>query len=95
MEDSRVQYITDADGRETGVIVPISIWRKITSREGLEEYCRAAAPTPSDRDKGGELFRPASTRVGVNEISGLPVFVAPPGAKTLTLNDVQEFESEW
>jgi len=26
-----VQYITDADGRDVGVIVPIALWREIAS----------------------------------------------------------------
>lgn len=31
MSKPDVQYITDADGREVGVIVPIDLWREIAS----------------------------------------------------------------
>ncbi|MBX3176860.1 MAG: prevent-host-death protein [Candidatus Hydrogenedentes bacterium] len=31
MSENEILYITDADGQEVGVIVPIEIWREIAS----------------------------------------------------------------
>jgi PHD/YefM family antitoxin component YafN of YafNO toxin-antitoxin module len=31
MESTEVQYVLDADGNPTGVIVPIDLWREIVS----------------------------------------------------------------
>jgi PHD/YefM family antitoxin component YafN of YafNO toxin-antitoxin module len=33
METTEVQYVLDADGNPTGVIVPIDLWREIVSEQ--------------------------------------------------------------
>lgn len=38
LDDSHFQFITDADGHTTAVIVPIEIWNAIQGERGDTEY---------------------------------------------------------
>lgn len=38
LDDSQFQFITDADGHTTAVIVPIDIWNALQSERGDTEY---------------------------------------------------------
>lgn len=38
LDDSQFQFITDADGHTTAVIVPIEIWNAIQGERGDTEY---------------------------------------------------------
>ena len=37
-----VQYVSDADGKPTGVLVPIAIWREITSERETAYLLKSA-----------------------------------------------------
>jgi PHD/YefM family antitoxin component YafN of YafNO toxin-antitoxin module len=41
--DAGVQYVTDADGKAVGVIVPISLWREIESERETAYLLRSEA----------------------------------------------------
>ncbi len=90
-----VQYITDADGREVGVILPIELWRAMASSPEVAELLDGGAPAySSPRDSNGNEGAPA-TYIGTDEVTGLPVFITPPGSPTLTSEHVKMLEDEW
>jgi hypothetical protein len=90
-----IQYITDADGREVGVILPIELWREIASEREVAELLDGVAPADSSsRDFNGNEGASA-TYIGTDEVTGLPVFITPPGSPTLTSEHVKMLEEEW
>ena len=87
----KVKYISDADGNAVEVIVPISVWRRIASASEiaalLEEGGGTIAPNTLEDASG--------TRIGTDPVSGLPVFITPPGSPVLTMEDVTRAEDDW
>lgn len=69
MEGSGIQYVSDADGRNVGVIVPIDVWREIESE--LETAHLLKSPTmkarlieAKNRD-GGMSLDEVTERLGI------------------------------
>lgn len=87
MATEGVKIVTDSDGNEVEVIVPITVWRDLVGS-------RAEGGVPHGESMA-EDARATSTHIGVDEVSGLPVFITPPGSPTLTLEDVKRLEDDW
>lgn len=79
-----VKYISDADGNEVEVVVPIALWRAMASSPEVASLLEQGGPTDvASRDSSGNEGAPA-TYIGTDEVTGLPVFNTPPGSPTLT-----------
>jgi hypothetical protein len=79
-----VKYISDAEGNEIEVVVPIALWRAMASSPEVAELLDGGAPADSSpRDSNGNEGAPA-TYIGTDEVTGLPVFITPHGSATLT-----------
>ncbi|MBX3176863.1 MAG: hypothetical protein KF886_05870 [Candidatus Hydrogenedentes bacterium] len=95
MSSTSVKVVTDADGREIEVIVPIAVWRQITSSREVAALLERAVGAPGAAASGERLARRSRARIGADELTGLPVFLTPPDSPTLTLEDVKRLEDEW
>lgn len=56
----RIQYVSDADGKPVGVLVPIALWREIASERETayllkSEAMRERLLTAKDRTSGASL----------------------------------------
>ena len=96
MENSNIQYVTDAEGREVDVIVPIALWRELTSGQRAPGAHPDSAPgretARSDRVTGMTL---QEAGIEIDPESGLPHFSIPPNAPTITTELVRELEDDW
>lgn len=90
MSRVKVKYVSDADGNAVEVIVPISVWNRIASAGEVAAMLEEDGGTCSDTMQDAP-----STRIGVDPISGLPVFITPPGSPVLTIEDVKRAEEDW
>ena len=91
----KVKYISDADGNEIEVIVPISLWREMTSSPDVADLLGCGVPAdPLLRESTGNEGAPG-TYIGTKEVTGLPVFITPPGSPTLTSEHVKMIEDDW
>lgn len=87
MATEGVKIVTDADGNEVEVIVPITVWRDLVGS-------RAEGGVPRGESMAKNA-RATSTQNGIDEVSGLPVFINPPGSPTLTSEHVKMLEDDW
>lgn len=92
MSSISVKVITDADGREIEVVVPIAVWRQITSSR---EVAALLERVPGAESSIQDPARRSPARIGADDLTGLPVFVTPLDSPTLTLEDVKRLEDEW
>lgn len=86
MTVNSVQYITDADGREVGVILPIELWQEIASERGAlyrrsHESAEMRSTAPGDTTAGLTL---EEAGIEICEETGLPVFRMPVGAPQIS-----------
>lgn len=86
MATDGVKFVTDADGNEVEVIVPIAVWRELVGSRA-----RNAPRGESTTENAGAT----SMHIGIDEVSGLPVFITPPGSPVLTTADVKKLEDDW
>lgn len=90
MSRVKVKYVSDADGNAVEVILPISAWRRIASASGV-----AALLDEDGVSAASDRFEDApGTRIGADPVSGLPVFITPPGSPVLTMDDVKRAEDD-
>ena len=69
MSIAEIQYITDADGKNVRVIVPIELWREIESERETASLLKSAAMkrrllAAKDRT-GGMAFEDAREKLGL------------------------------
>ena len=97
MTVNEVQYITDADGHDVGVIVPIELWREIASERETAYLLSSEAMKKrllDARDRAmGLTFEEAG--IEISEETGLPVFRVPPGTPQITTEFVKNLEDDW
>jgi len=92
MASLEVKYVSDAEGNEIEVIVPISVWRAITTVRDVANLLGSGTLDDAlPRRAHGSESAP-TTHIGTDEATGLPVFITPPGSPTLTLEDVKKLE---
>jgi len=92
-----VQYITDADGREVGVILPIELWREISSELETAHLLSSEATKkhllcPGERAPSLTL---EAAGIEICEETGLPVFRMPVGAPQISTEFIRSLEDEW
>lgn len=92
MANLEVKYVSDADGNEIEVIVPISVWRAITTVRDVANLLRSVVPDDALPPRANRNESAPATHIGTDEATGLPVFITPPGSPTLTLEDVKKLE---
>lgn len=90
MSRAKVKYVSDADGNAVEVIVPIAVWKRIASAGEVAALLDEDGGTIPDLLPDG-----SGTRIGIDPVSGLPVFITPPGSPVLTMEDVKRAEEDW
>ena len=92
-----VQYVTDTDGQQVGVIVPIDLWREIASERGappgVSKEFSQELPTAGGGRVSGMTLEEAGIEISAE--TGLPVFRVPPDAPRITTEFVKQLEEEW
>lgn len=69
--ESQIQYISDAEGKEVGVVVPIELWREIASERETAYLLQSAAMRKRlldaiNRDKRNDIpFEEACEKLGI------------------------------
>ncbi len=91
----KVKYISDADGNEIEVVVPIALWRAMTSSPDAADLLDREVPADSSPGEPDGEERSPATYIGNDDVTGLPVFITPPGSPTLTTEHVRMLEDEW
>lgn len=101
MTSTGVKYVSDADGNEIEVIVPISLWRAMTSSSGAAvspERGLNNETTEDDRmNRSGGLPSLTFEEAGIEicEETGLPVFRMPVGSPQISTEFIRSLEDEW
>lgn len=92
-----VQYITDADGHDVGVIVPIELWREIASERETAHLLSSEAMKKRLMDPGGRAAGLTLEEAGIEicKETGLPVFRMPVGAPQISTEFIRSLEDEW
>lgn len=92
-----IQYITDADGQDVGVIVPIELWREIASERETAYLLKNDAMKKRLLDARDRTMGTTLEEAGIEicEETGLPVFRVPPDAPEITTEFVKELEEDW
>lgn len=92
-----VQYITDADGQQVGVIVPIALWREIASERETAYLLKSDAMKKRLLDARDRTMGVTLEEAGIEicEETGLPVFRVSPDAPEITTEFVKELEEDW
>jgi hypothetical protein len=69
MDETAIQYVSDANGEATGVIVPIALWRELTSETEtaylLKNEAMRTRLIDARNRKGGIPFEVAREKLGI------------------------------
>jgi PHD/YefM family antitoxin component YafN of YafNO toxin-antitoxin module len=69
MDETAIQYVSDADGQATGVIVPIAIWQELTSEKEtaylLKDEAMKRRLLEARNRNGGIPFEVAREKLGI------------------------------
>ena len=97
MATNDVQYITDTDGQQVGVIVPIDLWRQIASERVAVRAGKATSldgrPAASDSRVSDMTLEEAGIEICGE--TGLPVFRVAPDSPKITTEFVKQLDSAW
>lgn len=84
----KVKYISDADGNAIEVVVPIALWRAMASSPEVANLLGQGELANSSPGEPDGKERSPTTYIGAEDVTGLPVFITPPGSPTLTSEHV-------
>lgn len=95
MSSSGVKYVSDADGNEIEVIVPISVWRAMTSSSGDATSPERGAVPQTNPDASIPALTLEEAGIVISEVTGLPVFRMPTGTPKISTEFIRSLEDEW